>query len=119
MANIEPSSSTHSSKPHLASEETTAVRSENAERANETASPKAASANEPNAVFHYTNTQWLLIVLAVYSSALFYGLDTTIVAVIQGPVVSRFKNVDKLGWLGIGFPLGSIATIAAWSKAYG
>lgn len=67
----------------------------------------------------YTTTQWLLIVLAVYSSALFYGLDTTIVAVIQGPVISRFGSVEKLGWLGIGFPLGSIATIAAWSKAYG
>ncbi|KAF2004248.1 MFS general substrate transporter [Amniculicola lignicola CBS 123094] len=67
----------------------------------------------------YSTLQWLFIVFAVYSSALFYGLDTTIVAVIQGPVVERFGDVDKLGWLGIGFPLGSIATIAAWSKAYG
>lgn len=62
----------------------------------------------------YSTLQWFLITLAVYSSALFYGLDTTIVAVVQGPVVERFGDVEKLGWLGIGFPLGSIATIAAW-----
>ncbi|KAF2450031.1 MFS general substrate transporter [Karstenula rhodostoma CBS 690.94] len=67
----------------------------------------------------YTNVQWLLICVAVYSSALLYGLDTTIVAVLQGPIISRFDDIDKLGWLGIGFPLGSIAMIAAWSKAYG
>ncbi|KAF2468892.1 MFS general substrate transporter [Lindgomyces ingoldianus] len=67
----------------------------------------------------YSTIQWILITLAVYSSALFYGLDTTIVAVVQGPVVERFGDVEKLGWLGIGFPLGSIATIAAWSKGYG
>ncbi|KAF2258267.1 MFS general substrate transporter [Lojkania enalia] len=67
----------------------------------------------------YTSFQWFLIALSVYSSAFFYGLDTTIVAVIQGPVVERFGDVEKLGWLGIGFPLGSIATIAAWSKTYG
>ncbi|KAF1846961.1 MFS general substrate transporter [Cucurbitaria berberidis CBS 394.84] len=67
----------------------------------------------------YITIQWLLPVLAVYASAFLYGLDTTIVSVVQGPVVSSFGNVEKLGWLGIGFPLGSIATIAAWAKAYG
>ncbi|KAH7139306.1 major facilitator superfamily domain-containing protein [Dendryphion nanum] len=67
----------------------------------------------------YNTIQWVLIALAVYSSAFFYGLDTTIVAVVQGPVVERFGDVEKLGWLGIGFPLGSIATIAIWSRSYG
>lgn len=67
----------------------------------------------------YTNVQWLFIVFAVYSSAFLYGLDTTIVSIVQGPVVERFGNVEKLGWLGIGFPLGSVATIASWAKAYG
>ncbi|KAH7355747.1 major facilitator superfamily domain-containing protein [Pyrenochaeta sp. MPI-SDFR-AT-0127] len=67
----------------------------------------------------YTIVEWLLIVFAVYSSAFLYGLDTTIVSVVQGPVIERFGDVEKLGWLGIGFPLGSVATIAAWAKAYG
>ncbi|KAF2011453.1 MFS general substrate transporter [Aaosphaeria arxii CBS 175.79] len=77
------------------------------------ASPPAAPGSQ------YNNIQWTLIALAVYSSAFFYGLDTTIVAVVQGPIVERFGEVEKLGWLGIGFPLGSIATIAVWSKSYG
>ncbi|KAF2642203.1 MFS general substrate transporter [Massarina eburnea CBS 473.64] len=66
----------------------------------------------------YTNAQWVLVVLAIFSSALLYGLDSTIVVVSQGPITARFNEVSKLGWLGIGFPLGSIATIAPWGKAY-
>jgi hypothetical protein len=67
----------------------------------------------------YTNVQWVSICIAVYASAFLYGLDTTIVSVVQGTLVERFGNVEKLGWLGIGFPLGSVATLAAWAKAYG
>ncbi len=88
--------------------------------------PDANTSSDPATAIHptsssssqYTTAQWLLVVLAVYSSAFLYGLDTTIVSVIQGPVVERFHHVEKLGWLGIGFPLGSVATIAAWAKAY-
>ena len=79
----------------------------------------ASASDAPPLGSQYNTIQWISIALAVYSSAFFYGLDTTIVAVVQGPVVERFGGVDKLGWLGIGFPLGSIATIAIWSKAYG
>ncbi|KAH7067388.1 major facilitator superfamily domain-containing protein, partial [Paraphoma chrysanthemicola] len=81
-------------------------------------SPSAPAGSQTSSSSKYTALQWLLIVFAVYSSAFLYGLDTTIVSVVQGPVVSRFGHVEKLGWLGIGFPLGSVATIAAWAKAY-
>jgi hypothetical protein len=57
--------------------------------------------------------RWVLVCLAVYSSNFLYGLDNTIVADIQAPIVGTFGNVDKLGWLGIGFPLGSIGVILA------
>jgi MFS family permease len=67
----------------------------------------------------YTNLQWVSICIAVYASAFLYGLDTTIVSVVQGTLVERFGSVEKLGWLGIGFPLGSVATLAAWAKSYG
>ncbi|KAH8698237.1 major facilitator superfamily domain-containing protein [Phaeosphaeriaceae sp. PMI808] len=83
-----------------------------------TSSDPATAIQPTSSSSQYTTAQWLLIVLAVYSSAFLYGLDTTIVSVIQGPVVERFHHVEKLGWLGIGFPLGSVATIAAWAKAY-
>lgn len=56
-------------------------------------------------------SQWFLVCCVLYSSAFLYGLDTTIVADVQVPIVERFGSVDKLSWLGTGFPLGSVATI--------
>lgn len=55
--------------------------------------------------------RWLMICFAVYSSCFLYGLDNTIVADIQASVVETYGEIAKLSWLGIGFPLGSIATI--------
>ncbi len=52
-----------------------------------------------------------MICVAVYSSCFLYGLDNTIVADIQASVVETYGEIAKLSWLGIGFPLGSIATI--------
>lgn len=67
----------------------------------------------------YNNWQWIAVLAAIYSSAFLYGLDNTIVADIQAAAVETFGEVEKLGWLGIGFPLGSIATILSLSKAFG
>ena len=55
--------------------------------------------------------RWFFVCLAIFSCNLLYGLDTTIVADIQAAVVQTFNDVVELGWLGIGFPLGSIAII--------
>jgi hypothetical protein len=44
-------------------------------------------------------------------SAMLYGLDTTVVADVQGTVIQRFGEPEKLAWIGVGFPLGSIAII--------
>jgi hypothetical protein len=55
--------------------------------------------------------RWLLVCIAIFSCNLLYGLDNTIVADIQAAVINSFGEVNKLGWLGIGFPLGSIAII--------
>ncbi|KAI5867877.1 MFS general substrate transporter [Durotheca rogersii] len=67
----------------------------------------------------YTRLQWLLVLAAIYSSEFLYGLDTTIVADIQGAIVYDLSEVGKLGWLAIGFPLGSVATMLVFGKAYG
>jgi len=40
-----------------------------------------------------------------------YGLDGTVTAAIQAEVVEKFGNIEKLAWLGTGFPLGSVCTI--------
>ncbi|KAM5503935.1 hypothetical protein McanMca71_003921 [Microsporum canis] len=55
--------------------------------------------------------KWFLVCCVLYSTIFLYGLDTTIVADVQVPIVERFGSVDKLSWLGTGFPLGSVATI--------
>ncbi|KAI0386918.1 MFS general substrate transporter [Hypomontagnella monticulosa] len=67
----------------------------------------------------YTRLQWLLVLAAIYSSEFLYGLDTTIVADIQGAIVYDLGEVGKLGWLAIGFPLGSVATMLIFGKAFG
>jgi hypothetical protein len=86
--------------------------------ANSTASPQRDDQAESQeriedggAVRTYTTWQWLLVCGAIYSSSFLYGLDNAIVADIQGPLIEDLGDVGKLGWLAIGFPLGSVATI--------
>ena len=67
----------------------------------------------------YRGWKWFCVCAAAYSSAFLYGLDTTIVADIQPFAVEQFGGVERLGWLGIGFPLGSVATILSFGKAFG
>lgn len=43
-----------------------------------------------------TGFRWFLLCAALYLSALMYGLDTTIAADVQGAVIQRFHEVDKL-----------------------
>ncbi len=63
--------------------------------------------------------RWILICAAIFSANILYGLDTTIVADIQGAVSETFDNVTQLGWLGVGFTLGSTVAILPLGKAYG
>ena len=66
-----------------------------------------------------TGIRWVLICAAVYSANMLYGLDTTIVADIQGAISGTFDNVAQLGWLGVGFTLGSTVLILPLGKAFG
>lgn len=61
---------------------------------------------------------WILTCSALYSATLLYGLDTTIVADVQVPIVQRFGEVDKLTWIGAAFPLGSVAVILPLGVMY-
>ncbi|KAF4466928.1 MFS transporter [Fusarium albosuccineum] len=63
--------------------------------------------------------RWFLVCLAIFSANFLYGLDTTIAADIQAAVSESFDNVSKLGWLGVGFGLGSTVAILPLGKAYG
>ncbi|KAK7737342.1 hypothetical protein SLS53_006645 [Cytospora paraplurivora] len=63
--------------------------------------------------------RWSLVCVAIFSANLLYGLDTTISADIQGAVSEHFDNVEQIGWLGIGFMLGSGVAILPLGKAFG
>lgn len=65
-----------------------------------------------------TGSKWFLICLATFSANILYGLDTTIAADIQGAVSESFDNVNQLGWLGVGFTLGSTVAILPLGRAY-
>ncbi|KAI0429516.1 major facilitator superfamily domain-containing protein [Xylaria sp. FL1042] len=62
--------------------------------------------------------RWLLICTAIYTTCTLYGLDTTIAADIQGPIVESLGHVDQLAWVGAGFPLGSVSVILLLGKLY-
>ncbi|KAE9364058.1 MFS multidrug transporter-like protein [Stipitochalara longipes BDJ] len=62
---------------------------------------------------------WVLTVTVLYISAMLYGLDTTIVADVQVPIIKDFGHIDQLTWIGAGFPLGSVAVILPVGVLYG
>ncbi|KAI0877922.1 major facilitator superfamily domain-containing protein [Hypoxylon argillaceum] len=63
--------------------------------------------------------RWFLVCFAIFSANLLFGLDNTIAADIQGAVSDAFHDTERLGWLGVGFTLGSAAGILPLGKAYG
>ncbi|KAI1410620.1 MFS general substrate transporter [Hypoxylon sp. FL1857] len=63
--------------------------------------------------------RWLLVCLSIFSANLLFGLDNTIAADIQGAVSETYNSTSQLGWLGVGFALGSAAGILPLGKAYG
>ncbi|EHK18106.1 uncharacterized protein TRIVIDRAFT_67317 [Trichoderma virens Gv29-8] len=55
---------------------------------------------------------------ALYTTALLYGLDTTIAADVQSAVIEAFEDITQLAWLGAGFALGSVAVILPYGALY-
>jgi MFS family permease len=47
------------------------------------------------------------------------GLDTTIAADVQASIYKDLGEIQKLPWVGIGFPMGSVAIILLVGKLYG
>ena len=62
--------------------------------------------------------KWVLTLASLYSFALLYGLDTTIAADVQPAIVLSLGSVQKLAWIGAGFPLGSVGTILPLGAAF-
>lgn len=74
-----------------------------------------------------SDTRWLLVTVGLLLGAFLYGmlhthvsiwsllivsgLDTTIAADVQGPILVSLGELEKLPWIGIGFPMGSVSVI--------
>ncbi|KAK0630485.1 major facilitator superfamily domain-containing protein [Bombardia bombarda] len=63
------------------------------------------------AVRTLTGVKWYLVCAGLFITAFLYGLDTTIAADVQAPVVEAFGHAEQLVWVGSGFPMGSIAVL--------
>jgi MFS family permease len=85
-----------------------------------------------------TTAQWILVCVGLYAGAIFYGLllfgdyitwrlltltdpglDTTIAADVQGPILESLGEIEKLAWVGIAFPMASVAMIPLFGTLYG
>jgi len=47
------------------------------------------------------------------------GLDTTIAADVQASVYETLGDIQNLPWVGLGFPMASVASILLLVRAYG
>ena len=47
------------------------------------------------------------------------GLDTTIAADVQGSILESLGDIEKLAWVGIGFPMGGVSLILLIGTLYG
>lgn len=70
------------------------------------------------AVQDMSNIRWFSVCVGLYSTAFLYGLDATISAAVQGPVLASLGDLNLLPWIGTGFMLGSVATISLFGSLY-
>ncbi|KAL8919473.1 MAG: hypothetical protein Q9208_006758 [Pyrenodesmia sp. 3 TL-2023] len=69
-------------------------------------------------VAEMSNLRWFCICVGWYLTAFLYGLDSTIAADVQGPILASLGNLQLLPWVGTGFLLGSVATISLFGSLY-
>lgn len=65
---------------------------------------------------------WFPVLLSYLSSQILTDhprLDTTIAADVQGSILESLGEIEKLSWVGSGFPMGSVATILLLGYCYG
>ena len=97
---------------------------------------KRASPDPAPAKRTIEGVRWLGVCTGLYLTAFLYGkalcellpalsltttlsgLDTTIAADIQASILGSLDEIAKLPWVGVGFPMGSVATIVVFGKFY-
>lgn len=77
-----------------------------------------SSLNSASKIQEISKVRWILVCAGLFLGALLYGLDTTIAASVQGPILLSLGEIDKLAWVGIGFPMGAVAVILLIGRFY-
>lgn len=57
---------------------------------------------------------WVLVVFSILTSTFLFGLDNTIVAVVQPAIVDQFGSVDRIAWLSVAFLVSAASTTLFW-----
>ncbi|KAH6986651.1 major facilitator superfamily domain-containing protein [Ilyonectria destructans] len=63
--------------------------------------------------------RWIVTLLGIFFGALLYGLDMTIAADVQASVYETLGDIENLAWVGVGFPMASVAVILLQGRAFG
>ncbi|TGO14955.1 hypothetical protein BTUL_0046g00460 [Botrytis tulipae] len=63
--------------------------------------------------------KWIIVFCGLSIGAFLAGLDATIVADAQGPILQSLGEIEKVAWIGVADPLGSGATILLIGSCYG
>lgn len=74
--------------------------------------------NDAAAVVQMSNLRWLSVCVGLYLTSFLYGLDSTIAADVQGPILASLGELPMLPWIGTGFLLGSVATTSLFGSLY-
>ncbi|CAG8962041.1 hypothetical protein HYFRA_00005083 [Hymenoscyphus fraxineus] len=80
--------------------------------------PPAPAAVDVPVPVQMSNLRWFCICVGWYLTAFLYGLDSTIAADVQGPILASLGDLNMLPWVGTGFLLGSVATISLFGPLY-
>lgn len=75
-----------------------------------------AAGDEP--AVQMSNIRWFSVCAGLYLTAFLYGLDSTIAADVQGPILASLGDLNMLPWVGTGFLLGSVATVSLFGSLY-
>ncbi|KAK7398680.1 hypothetical protein QQX98_011951 [Neonectria punicea] len=81
--------------------------------------PEACQTPPPHPREGMSTLRWISVLVGLFLGALLYGLDTTIAADVQGPVYESLGDIENLSWIGLGFPMASVAVILLLGRLYG
>ncbi|KAJ5144932.1 hypothetical protein N7448_002324 [Penicillium atrosanguineum] len=70
------------------------------------------------AVKGMSSLRWFSVCVGLYLTAFLYGLDSTVSADVQGPILASLGDLHLLPWVGTGFLLGSVATVSLFGSLY-